>query len=162
MKTVARIAAATLAVLFMSVLVAPSSGAGRQGPQVTISKTVVGPSEPGLTFEIEVTCGPTTATIELMDGESETISFPFDTVCTVTETVTQGADSVEYSCDEIDGVQCLSDNSFQALLNGVPLPEVEVDIVNSFDPEPSSSVSSSTTTAPAAQPAVVARPRFTG
>lgn len=173
--TMRRLVVAVAAALCLSsVLVAAPSLAGGLPASATITKTVVGPGPADAVYEIEVDCEQSGATtVQLMDGESDTVSFFVGETCTVTETVDNDADSVAYTCETVFEVECLDDRSFVWSPMDSMGGEVDITVTNTFDHATTTTTAAPTTTfgptttgtptttAPAAQP-VAAAPAFTG
>jgi hypothetical protein len=157
------VAAAVLAVVAFGHV--PATSAGEGGPQVEIVKATEGPVPEDAVFVIELSCEESgDVEVELGDGESAFEPFLFGEECTVTEIDDQGAESVAYECEDIEGVDCIDDQTFVSQLNGVREPEVRVTVTNTFaEPTTTTTIPTTTTAAPAAAPvAVVATPAFTG
>jgi hypothetical protein len=147
----------------------PAEAGEFNGPTVEIVKATEGAAPTGAVYEIAMNCDESGdgETVFLEAGESQVIEFPFDDECTITEEDDQGATSVSFECEASEGVDCLSGDSFEALLNGVEQPQARVTVTNTFgDPATTTTTLATTTTttaaAAAAAAAVVATPAFTG
>ena len=118
------------------------AGAGDLIQPIHIAKVVEGPVPDGTEFEVEVSCenphGPTideTLTFPA-EGGLETVGGGGSSVdCTVTETVTGGATTVAYECEEIEQVTCGADGQSFTFTSDVA--EVQVTVTNTFaEPAP--------------------------
>lgn len=146
-------------------VVAPGAGAGTISSSAEIVKVVDGPGPADAVYSIEVSCEESgDTTVDLMDGQSDAVPFLPGELCTVTEVVTNGAESVGYTCLNLTGVNCVTDQSFRVEPDSIMNPRVRVTVTNTFTPEPTTTTTSTTvpSTTTTVAPAVAATPAFTG